>query len=160
MPSTQRITQAELCLAKSSKAVYWTLVQYEQGYRSLMEIEIRSTQIRLRHKASDGSVSPEADRPFEFGGTWEPDSGRGRPEMGHAKCRMRGARSEIGISNLASRTKTRRDYNFFSSFLTSAFTFSQKDSFGAFLHPSMRTGTIFSIPATLTPALSGLPPWP
>src|SRR4029453_18434646 len=30
-PSTQRITQAELCLAKSCKAVYWTLVQYEQG---------------------------------------------------------------------------------------------------------------------------------
>ena len=42
----------------------------------------------------------------------------------------------------------------------SAFTFSQKDSLGAFLHPSIRTGTIFSIPATLTPALSGLPPWP
>ena len=35
-----------------------------------------------------------------------------------------------------------------------------EDSFGAFLHPSMRTGTIFSISATLTPALSGLPPWP
>src|SRR4030095_11447339 len=34
-PSTQRIAQAEVCLAKSSKAVYWTLVQYGKGYRSL-----------------------------------------------------------------------------------------------------------------------------
>jgi hypothetical protein len=53
-----------------------------------------------------------------------------------------------------------RNHVFFSSFLTSAFTFSQKDSLGAFLHVSMRTGIIFSIPATLTPALSGFPPWP
>jgi len=36
-PSTQRIAQAEVCLPKCSKAVYWTLVQYGQGYRSLME---------------------------------------------------------------------------------------------------------------------------
>ena len=80
--------------------------------------------------------------------------------MGHAKCRMRGARNEIRDLEPRILNKTRQDYNFFSSFLTSAFTFSQKDSFGAFLHPSMRTGIIFSIPATLTPALSGLPPWP
>src|SRR5215813_4753917 len=50
-------------------------------------------------------------------------------------------------------------HSFFSSFFTSAFTFSQKDSFGAFLQASAITGTIFSIPATLTPALSGLPLW-
>jgi hypothetical protein len=56
-PSTQRIAQAEVCLSKNRNPVYWTLVQYEQGYRSLREIEIRSTQIRLRHKASDGSAS-------------------------------------------------------------------------------------------------------
>ena len=81
-------------------------------------------------------------------------------------CVMRDAvaenpRSRVSrIPDHASRVKPGRDHNFFSSFLTSAFTFSQKDSFGAFLHPSIRTGTIFSIPATLTPALSGLPPWP
>src|SRR4030095_1580382 len=111
--STQRIAQAELCLAKSSKAVYWTLVQYGKGYRSLREIEIRSTKSDSATRLRTDPPQPEADRPFEFGGT-----------------------------------KTRRDYNFFSSFLTSAFTFSQKDSFGAFLQLSMRTGIIFSIPAT------------
>jgi hypothetical protein len=50
------------------------------------------------------------------------------------------------------------DHIFFSSFFTSAFTFAQKDSFGAFLHPSTTAGTIFSMPSTSTPALSTLPP--
>ena len=93
---------------------------------------------------------PEADRPltdFAEPRNPTPDAGYektldGPREMQDASCEKRvRVRPLIPI-------KTRRDYNFFSSFLTSALTFSQKDSFGAFLHPSMRTGIIFSIPAT------------
>jgi hypothetical protein len=75
------------------------------------------------------------------------------------QTRQRG-RLRIAERRNGERDAVRDDYSFFSSFLTSAFTFSQKDSLGAFLHASPRATIIFSVPSMLTPALSGLPPWP
>ena len=42
---------------KPGGTVYWTLVQYGQRYRSLRKIRNPKLEIRIRHKASDGSVS-------------------------------------------------------------------------------------------------------
>src|SRR5262249_58142870 len=97
---------------------------------------------------------------------WLSSSTRGAPQPGlsglrepDARARARRPRTRIVVEHRPPPDR-RLTYIFFSSFLNSAFIFCQKDSFGAFLHSSMRTGITFSVASTSRIALWGLPPLP